>query len=134
MCMKDVDIYTDALINELGSISRKEADGHVEYDLEQGHVITWTLKKNQYIEVIDALLTEDTIFPLHEHDLSFETMVMYTDGDVTVVCDEPGCEPMHKKLVKGEPFGVPPGVNHFLHAKKSSWILATLIPPDAGMK
>lgn len=132
--MKELDMMTDALVNQLSSISHKEPDGHIEYDLEQGNAITFTLKKNKHIEVLDALLTEGTIFPLHEHKISFECMLMYNDGDVTVICDEPGCEPIRKKLVRGEPFGVPAGINHFLHAKKTSWILATLVPPDAGMK
>ncbi len=131
MCMEKLDMITDAIL-QLDSISTKESGGHVIYELEEGNAISFTIKETDDVHVLDSFLSAGTVFPLHEHLESFETLILYK-GEITVVCEEPGIDTIHKDLVKGEPFGIPCGMNHFLHAKKDSWILATLIPPDAGM-
>lgn len=130
--METLSALTDKLVTDLRTISHEEKPGYVIYDLEQGEAITFTLKCDKNIHVIDALLTEGTIFPLHQHDESYETLILQS-GEVTVLCDEPGCETIRHELKPGQPFMIPSGMKHLLHAKKTSWILATLIPPDNGM-
>lgn len=131
MCMDRLEALTKKLVGELKDISIKQQD-HIIYDIEQGTAISFTLKRDDDVHLLDSFLSAGTIFPLHHHDDSAETLIL-TSGEITVVCDEPGCDTHRQELQVGVPMYIPSGMNHFLHAKKDSWILATLIPPDAGM-
>jgi len=129
--MSNFEVLTEKLIANLKDISTEEK-GHVVYELEQGTAITFTLKRNAMVHLLDSFLSADTIFPLHHHETSSETLILQS-GNVTVICDEPGCEEIRHELKVGIPFFIPEGLNHFLHAKEDSWVLASLIPPDEGM-
>ena len=131
MCDKTFDVLTAKTVESLSDISFREQD-HIVYDLEQGTSITFTLHRNNASHVIRAFLSADTIFPLHKHDASAETLILES-GNITVICDEPGCEKIRHELQPGVPLWIPEKLNHFLHAKEDSWVLAILIPPDKGM-
>lgn len=124
-------VLTQLAIESLKHISVKESD-HVIYELEQGSSISFTLKENQYIQVIDSFLSKGTIFPLHKHLAAAETFILER-GAVTVICDNPGCDTNREELTPGVPLTIPCKMNHFLHANEDSWVLAILIPPDKGL-
>lgn len=130
--MERLEALAEKVLGDWKDISHIEKPGYIVYDLEQGEAVSFTLKDRPYVHVLDTLITADTIFPLHGHAQSFETLILQK-GEVSIVCDEPGCTPIHHEMIRGEPFGIPKGISHFIHAKKTSWILATLIPPDADM-
>lgn len=131
MCEKTFDVLTHMAIESLKHISVKETD-HVVYDLEQGSAIAFTLKENVNVQVLDSFMSKGTIFPLHHHVASSETLILEA-GAVTVVCDDPDCPEHRAELKAGMPLTIPCKMNHFLHAKEDSWILAILVPPDKGM-
>jgi len=131
MCDKTFEALTEKTVAALSDISFKEQD-HVIYDLEQGTCIAFTKLRNLNIHVVHAFMSAGTIFPLHYHDDSAETLILES-GNMTVMCDEEGCEQIRHELKPGIPLWLPERLNHFLHAKEDSWILAILIPPDKGM-
>ena len=131
--MERLEALTQELVRNLSGISFKQKD-HVVYNLEQGTAITFTLThKPGVMHVLDSFLSAGTIFPLHEHEDSSETLILQ-EGEVTVICTDESCDqPFRHELKVGVPYFIPSRFGHVLHAKKDSWILATLIPPDAGM-
>jgi quercetin dioxygenase-like cupin family protein len=126
--MTRFEILTDRVVESLSDISSSR-NGHVVYDLDQGTAISFTLKDTDDVHVIDSFLSAGTIFPLHHHEASSETLTLYS-GNITVLCDEPGTDCIRHELQIGVPFFIPDGMNHLLHAKEDSWVLASLIPPD----
>ena len=126
-----LDILTQKLITDLSRISSHQK-GHVEYELEQGEALAWTLKSNKHIHVMDSFIEAGTMFPLHRHEGSAEIIVLYK-GDISLVCE--GCEQeaKHEQLKIGIPVYIPADMNHFIHARENSWVIAITIPPDSNM-
>lgn len=131
MCTKTFAALTERVVESLSDISTRE-QGHIIYDLDQGSAITFTLHRNANSHVLRAFLSAGTIFPLHNHEASAETLILET-GNITVMSDGQGDDQIRQELREGVPMWIPEKLNHFLHAKEDSWILAILIPPDQGM-
>jgi len=131
MCESSFEVLTQMAIASLKHISVKETD-HIVYSLEQGSAISFTLLSNPEIQVLHSFLSKDTIFPLHHHETSTETLFLES-GNVSVVCDDCDKVPSKIELMPGDSITIKINTNHFLHAKKDSWILAILIPPDKGI-
>lgn len=131
MCDKTFEALTERVVESLSDISIKEQD-HVVYELEQGTSITFTIHRNSHSHVLRGFLSSGTIFPLHHHEASAETMILES-GKITVMSDGQGDNNIRQELREGVPMWIPENVNHFMHAKEDSWFIAILIPPDQGM-
>lgn len=125
MCMTTFNALTDQII-AMGPALLKGGE-FKKYELDQGEIFTMTVKKNDKIHVIDAFMKKGTIFPVHMHEYSDETFLLY-EGVVNIYCIN-GQE-IKNELQIGKPFIVRKGVHHFLKVKEDSWMLSSLIPPD----
>lgn len=131
MCDPVFEALTARVVDSLSDISIKEQD-HVVYDLDQGTAISFTLHRNNDAHIIRMFLSSGTIFPLHKHDTSAETLIMES-GKLTVMSDGQGEDNIRQELREGVPMWVPEKLNHFMTANEDSWLIAILIPPDQGM-
>lgn len=127
--MKEINRLTDEIMkmSDLGIIT--SAPGFREYKLEHGTLMGWSLLKNDKIECIRAYMSEGTVFPLHEHEFSAETMILYS-GAVKVSCEGENCETELHSMEIGIPFHVEAGKCHKLYADEESRMIAIFIPPD----
>jgi quercetin dioxygenase-like cupin family protein len=130
--MKEVDFWTDQLLT-IGQIdSTKQGPdgvGFTEFHLEEGTAIGWTVYRDDYIHVIRAFLSKGAVFPLHEHQLSAENLILYK-GAIDVYCGDDECY----ELEVGKALHLEAGRNHKLVSLVDSWVMTTLIPPDEELK
>lgn len=130
--MREVNLLTDRLL-QIGDISSavigSGQGAYREFELETGTAIGWTLFKNDNVHCMRAFLSQGTIFPLHEHQLSAETIILYK-GSLEIHCGDVDCDPVKIIMAKGKPVYLEAAENHKLIALADSWVITTLIPPD----
>lgn len=130
--MKEVEFWTDKLlsIGEIDSTMIGEGEGSFrEFNLENGTAFGWTLFATEEVHCFRAFLSRGTVFPLHEHNLSAETTILYR-GAMQLICSEEGCKPESTTMEIGKPVYLDKRVNHKLVALEDSWVISVLIPPD----
>lgn len=74
--------------------------------------------------------SEDSVFPDHWHEESFEVLGLL-EGEVRVVCFDPSTEQVAARA--GEIIHIPPGVVHRAHLKAGSRGWFTCVPPDLSL-
>lgn len=133
--MKDVLFWGNELKTSLRDIQRSTLGsggrGFTEFQLEHGTAIGWLLFRDDRVHVIRSYMSSGSVFPLHEHAISTEVIILYRGAVDILVADD--LKPRKVTMEIGKPFYLEKGIEHKLLAKEDSWMIATLIPPDANL-
>ena len=130
MCMKEIDELTDKVIALCEVPVLTTSPCFKEYNLKVGIAMSWTIYKSEGVHIMRSYLSKDAIFPLHEHETSVESLIVY-DGSIEVIYEDLN----HKEIVNvlniGESITLLKGVNHKIHSLEESKVVAILIPPES---
>ena len=131
--MKDVIFWGNELKTSLRDVEQTKMESYVEYKLEHGTVIGWTLHRDDYVHVVRAFLSKGAVFPLHDHELSFESLILYR-GNVDVIYENSIGEQQKSPMAVGKPAYFKKGQDHKLIAREDSWVISAWVPPDKDVQ
>ena len=134
--MKEVLFWGDALKTNLKDLARADVgngtNGYIEFQLENGTCLGWTLFRDDHGHAIRAFLSKGSVFPVHDHEESFETLVMYRGECELGFVNSAGQQEL-RKMQLGKPAYLLKGQEHIIYAKEDTWFFMTLVPPDTNL-